>query len=266
LSRRFPQITEALAELPDGTVVDGEVVAMGDDGRPNFNLLQNFKSEAKGIRFFVFDLLCHQNHDLTSLHLTKRRELLRALTFSDNRIVSLNYLEAAPKELLAAVRAQSLEGIIGKRKDSLYEPGKRSGAWIKYRVNAGQELVIGGYIPGGRGIDSIIVGFYQERNLVYVARVRNGFVPATRRMVFEKLKPLVRSDCPFVNLPETRKGRWGEGLTADEMRKCVWVQPKLVAQIEFLQWTGSDHLRHSKFAGLREDKDAATVRKEQSST
>jgi ATP-dependent DNA ligase len=106
LSRQFPQIVEALVGLPDGTVIDGEVVAVGNDGRPNFNLLQNFKSEAKRIRFFVFDLLCHQNHDLTSLHLTKRRELLRALTFKDNRIVSLDYLEAAPRELRAAVRAQ----------------------------------------------------------------------------------------------------------------------------------------------------------------
>jgi len=164
--------------------------------------------------------------------------------------------------MLSAVRAQGLEGIIGKRKDSVYEPGKRSGAWIKYRVNTGQELVIGGYIPGGQGLNSIIIGFCRDKNLIYVARVRNGFVPATRRMMFERLKPLVRPECPFVNLPQTHKGRWGEGLTADEMRKCVWVQPKLVAPIEFLEWTGSDHLRHSKFAGLRRDKDAASVRKE----
>ena len=262
LNRQFPQIAEALADLPNGTVIDGEVVAMGDDGRPNFNLLQNFKSEAKRIRFFVFDLLCYENRDLTGLNLVKRRELLRSVVFADNRIITLDYLEAAPQDMLAAIRAQGLEGIIGKRKDGVYEPGKRSGSWIKYRVNAGQELVIGGYIPGGQGVDSIIVGFYRDKNLIYVARVRNGFVPATRRMVFEKLRPLMQPECPFVNLPETNKGRWGEGLTADEMRKCVWVQPRLVAQIEFLEWTGSDHLRHSKFAGLREDKDPAMVRKE----
>lgn len=122
--------------------------------------------------------------------ITKRRELLRTLTFADNRIISLDYLEAAPQELLAAVRAQGLEGIIGKRKDSVYEPGKRSGAWIKYRVNAGQELVIGGYIPGGQRVDSIIVGFYREKDLIYVARVRNGFLPASRRQVFGRLRSL----------------------------------------------------------------------------
>jgi len=262
LNRQFPQIAEALKDLPDGTVIDGEMVAMGDDGRPNFNLMQNFKSEAQRIRFFVFDLLCHQNHDLTGLKLVQRRELLRSLTFTDSRVISLDYLEAAPRDMLAAVRTQGLEGVIGKRKDSVYEPGKRSGSWIKYRVNAGQEFVIGGYISGGQGVDSIIVGFYRDTKLIYVARVRNGFVPATRRTMFEKLKPLVQPDCPFVNLPETHKGRWGEGLTADEMRKCVWIQPKLVAQIEFLEWTGSDHLRHSKFAGLREDKDPRSVVKE----
>lgn len=89
----------------------------------------------------------------------------------------------------------------------MYEPGKRSGAWVKYRVNAGQELVIGGYIPGGRGVDLIIVGFYRDKKLIYVARVRNGFVPEPRRMMSEKLKLLVRTECPFANLPETRKCR-----------------------------------------------------------
>jgi bifunctional non-homologous end joining protein LigD len=96
-----------------------------------------------------------------------------------------------------------------------------------------------------------------------VARVRNGFVPATRRQVFEKLRPRMTPNCPFVNLPETHKGRWGEGLTAEDMKKCVWVRSELVAQIEFLEWTESDHLRHSKFAGLRDDKNPRSVIKEE---
>ena len=164
--------------------------------------------------------------------------------------------------MLRAVHQQRLEGVIAKRKDSRYEAGKRSGSWAKYRLNRGQELVIGGYVPGTHGLDSIIVGYYRGKDLFYIARVRNGFVPATRRQVFAKLQPLLVSDCPFVNLPETHKGRWGDGLTADDMEKCVWVRPELVAQIEFLEWTESDHLRHSKFAGLREDKDARAVVKE----
>ena len=97
---------------------------------------------------------------------------------------------------------------------------------------------------------------------MYIARVRNGFVPALRRQVFAKLRPLEVAVCPFVNLPEAHKGRWDDGLTADDMRKCVWVRPQVVAQIEFLEWTESDHLRHAKFAGLRDDKDPRKVIKE----
>ena len=109
LNHQFPQIAEALKDLPDGTVVDGEIVAMGDDGKPTFNLLQNFKSEAKRIRFFVFDLLCHQNRDLTGLDLMQRRELLRSLKLTDSRVIRLDYLEASPLDMLAAVRVQGLE-------------------------------------------------------------------------------------------------------------------------------------------------------------
>ena len=164
--------------------------------------------------------------------------------------------------MLSAVREQRLEGIVGKRKDSVYEPGKRSGAWIKHRVNLGQEFVVGGFTPGPHGLDAIIVGYYRGKDLIYVARTRNGFVPASRRRAFEKLRPLVTPKCPFVNLPETRKARWGEALTAEKMKKCIWVRPEIVAQVEFLEWTDADHLRHSKFAGLRDDKSAREVVKE----
>ena len=123
--------------------------------------------------------------------------------------------------------------------------------------------MIGGYTPGPHGLDAIIVGYYRDHELIYVARTRNGFVPASRRTVFEKPKPLVIADCPFVNLPETRKPRWGDALDAEKMKNCVWVRPELVAQIEFLEWTDADRLRHSKFVGLREDKDPRSVVKEQ---
>jgi len=117
------------------------------------------------------------------------------------------------------------------------------------RVNLEQEFVIGGFTPGPHGLDAIIVGFYRDDELIYVARTRNGFVPASRRRVFEKLRPLVTPECPFVNLPETRKARWGEALTAEKMKKCVWVRPEVVAVLEFLEWTEGDRLRHSKFVG-----------------
>jgi DNA ligase D-like protein (predicted ligase) len=259
---QYPYIIEALSDLPENTVVDGEVVALDDAGRPNFNLLQHSRSHASRICYFVFDLLVHNNRDLTRLSYIQRCEIMVTLKFRSPRIRITHHFETSAEEMILAVRDQGLEGVVAKRKDSLYESGRRTGAWAKYRLNRGQELVIGGYVPGPHGLDSIIVGYYRANELVYVARVRNGFVPASRRQVFEKLRHLTNPTCPFTNLPETHKGRWGEGLTAEDMKKCVWVRPALVAQIEFLEWTESNHLRHSKFGGLREDKDAGTVVKE----
>ncbi len=241
LNKQFPYIVEGLGDLPAETVVDGELVAIDDSGRPDFNLLQNFRSEASRIHYYVFDLLCCKGRDLTGLPLIERRALLKSfVAIHDKRIMISDYIEAAPTDLVSAAREQGLEGVIGKRKDSLYQPGRRTGTWIKYRVNRGQELVIGGYVPGSHGLDSIVVGYYKGDDLIYVARVRNGFVPASRRQVFGKLQLRVIPKCPFVNLPETRRSRWGEGLTAEGMKKCVWVRPELVAQIEFLEWTDSE--------------------------
>jgi ATP-dependent DNA ligase len=197
--------------------VDGEIVALDDDGRPVFNLLQNFTSESGRIRYFVFDLICYKDRDLTRLPLLKRREMLRSLKFDAGRIAISDYVDASADQMLAAVRGQRLEGVVGKQRDSIYEPGKRNGAWIKHRVNLGQEFVIGGFTPGPHGLDAIIVGYYRGDDLVYVARTRNGFVPPSRRRLFYKLKPLVVPNCPFVNLPETHKARWGEALTADRV-------------------------------------------------
>jgi len=240
-NRQYPYIIEALSDLPENTVVDGEVVALDDAGRPDFNLLQHSRSQASRICYFLFDLLVFQNHDLTRLPFTDRRQIMSSvLKFRSPRIRMAQHFETTAEEMLLAVRQQGLEGVIAKRKDSRYEAGKRSGSWVKYRLNRGQELVIGGYVPGAHGLDSIIVGYYRGKELVYIARVRNGFVPATRRQVFGKLQQLVALDCPFVNLPEAHKGRWGDGLTAEDMKKCVWARPELVAQIEFLEWTESE--------------------------
>jgi bifunctional non-homologous end joining protein LigD len=262
--RQFPSIVDALADLPEGTVVDGELVAIDESGRPDFNLLQNFRAEASRIHYYVFDLLCWQGCDLTRLALIERRALLKGfLAVQDKRIRIVNYVEATPNDLLAAVREQRLEGIVGKQKDSHYQPGKRSAAWIKYRVNRGQEFVIGSYFPRPHGIDSLIVGYYDGDKLMYVARTRSGFVPASRRQVFSKLKHLVTPVCPFANLPETRRSRFGEELNAEKMKKAVWLKPQAAVQIEFLEWTEADRLRHSKFAGFREDKNPRSVVKEE---
>jgi ATP-dependent DNA ligase len=116
---------------------------------------------------------------------------------------------ASAAEVVAAVKKQGLEGVIAKRRDSLYEPGRRSGAWVKMRINKGQELVIGGYVPSGKNFDSLIVGYYEGDDLIYIARVRSGFVPALRAKVFEGIRKHETKTCPFSNLPQRDKGRWG---------------------------------------------------------
>jgi ATP-dependent DNA ligase len=168
------------------------------------------------------------------------------------------------REMLKFIKSHGLEGAVAKRSDSVYQLGQRTGLWSKYRVNLEQEFVIGGYIPSNPGVDSLVVGFYRGKDLVYAARVRAGLVPATRREVFEQLKHLKTPKCPFVNLPEPAAGRWGQGLTAEKMKQCVWVRPELVARIQLLEWTGADHLRHTKFIALRDDKDPSMVVRETS--
>jgi DNA ligase D-like protein (predicted ligase) len=259
---QYPQIVQALGGLPEGTVLDGEIVALDDEGRPNFNLLQRSRAESRRICYFVFDLVVHQNRDVTGLRLAERRELLETILRPNSRIRILDQFEVRADDIVAAVREQKLEGVIAKHKDSHYEPGKRTGSWVKYRVNRGQEFVIGGYIPGPHGFDSLILGYYRGKDLVYVARTRNGFVPVQRREIFQKLRGLVSSKMPFVNLPDKHPSRWGESLTAEKMKQCIWLRPEMVAQIEFVEWTEADRLRHSKFVRLRDDKDPQKVVKE----
>jgi ATP-dependent DNA ligase len=134
-NQQYPYIVEALSDLPNGTVIDGEIVALGDSGRPEFNQLQSYRRDAGRIRYFVFDLLCQQNRDTTRLPLVERRELLRSLKFQSSRIQLVDYLETSAANIVAEVKEQGLEGVIAKRRDSLYQSGRRTGAWVKYRIN-----------------------------------------------------------------------------------------------------------------------------------
>jgi hypothetical protein len=161
--------------------------------------------------------------------------------------------DAALVDLIAAVRAQELEGLVAKRLDSVYEPGARSGAWRKMRLNKSAEFVIGGYTRGGRTFEALVLGRYEGERIVCVARTRVGFSPASRQRLMTRLRPLEIPECPFANLPEVRSGRWGEGLTADKMKECVWVRPELLAEIEFVEWTPEGHLRHARFIALRDE-------------
>jgi DNA ligase D-like protein (predicted ligase) len=259
---RYPAVAKALAPLPDETVIDGEVVALDESGRPSFNILQNHASSGAPIVYYVFDVLVLDGRNVMVEPLSVRRELLRTeiLPKLGEPIRHCPELNAGLADVIASVRAAGLEGLVAKRLDSRYESGQRSGAWQKMRINQGQEFVIGGYTVGGKTFDALIFGYYEGDRLLYVARTRNGFTPALRDQLFKRFRGLEIAECPFANLPEARNGRWEEGLTADKMKECRWLKPVLVGQVEFVEWTPDRHLRHSRFVALREDRDARDVR------
>ena len=260
LNKKFQYIADALKKLPDGTVLDGELVAMDTDGRSNFNQLQNFRSAELTVHYYAFDVLMHKGQLLTQEPLEKRRAIL-AKILPRNDHISISVVDTSAPKMLEFVTKHGLEGVIAKRTDSVYEPGTRSGLWSKYRLNLGQEFVIGGYTPGNP-FDALIVGFYKGKNLMFASRVRAGFVPATRREVFAQIKHLKIAKCPFANLPEQSEGRWGQGLTAEKMKNCIWLKPEAVVRIDFAQWTGADKLRHTKFVAMRDDKNPKKVVRE----
>jgi DNA ligase D-like protein (predicted ligase) len=262
LNRKFHYIATALKKLPDNTVLDGEIVALDSKGKSDFGLLQNFRSAESQIHFYVFDLLFLKGKDVSQLPLKERRSLFTKIIPRNEHISACAVERGSYAKLLKFVKQHGLEGIIAKRFDSPYEPGKRSGLWQKYRLNLQQEFVIGGYTRGLDSFDALIIGFYRDEDLIFAARVRAGFLPSTRREVYAKLKGLKATKCPFVNLPQTEPGRWGQGLTAEKMQQCVWLKPECVVRIDFAEWTSANHLRHPKYAGLRDDKDPKKVVKE----
>jgi DNA ligase D-like protein (predicted ligase) len=263
LTKQFPNIARACEQLPTNTLVDGEVVAIDETGHISFSLLQHHRSKAQALIFYVFDVLIYGSRSLAAIPLHRRRELLsetfRRRKREASAIALSESIDASPTELIPIAKEFGFEGIIAKRKDSLYESGKRTGAWLKYRIHRGQEFVIGGYVPADP-FDSLIVGYYEGDKLYFVGKVRNGFVPQVRREVARRFKGLEIGSWPFANLPEKKRTLWA--LTREEMKNCRWLKPALVAQIEFAEWTPDGHLRHAKFVGLREDKNAADVKRE----
>jgi bifunctional non-homologous end joining protein LigD len=206
--------------------------------------------------------LLHLNgKDLQIEALTTRRAALQKNPRRLGRGVSAE-LPGSAEDVIHAVTEVGLEGIVAKRRDSRYESGKRSGVWQKFKLQQRQEFVIGGYKPENNNFQSIVVGYYEKKKLRFAARVRAGFTAAQRAALFELLRPLKTETCRFADLPSGKSGHWGEGVTAEDMKALRWVKPRLVAEIAFTEWTRDGHLRHSAFAGLRTDKDARSVVRE----
>lgn len=238
------------------TVGTTEIVVLDATGRPNFGLLQNAfdRLSTDTIVYYIFDAPFLAGEDLRELELVERRDRLRAVLapVSSAMLRFSEQLDAPPAEVMVAACQLGLEGLIGKRKDSRYVH-RRSPDWIKLKCGLRQEFVVGGYSKphGSRaGIGSLLLGVHDKKgSLIYVGSVGTGFDDRTLRDLLRKLRPLVIPDSPFAPSRELDK-------------KAVWVDPELVVEVAFAEWTQSGSVRHATFRGLRTDKPAAAVVRE----
>ena len=269
LDGRFPEIVEAVKNLPVREyVIDGEVVALDEDGRSSFQLLQGLEMEGRKapLRFYVFDLLQLDGKTLLGLPLEQRKQVLAKIC--ENVGDPIRYsgeISGDVKSLLAEVKRRGLEGLIGKQRNSVYEPGRRSGTWIKLKCINEQEFVIGGYTPpaGSRKyFGAILVGYYEIGKLRFAGKVGSGFTEKSLSMLHKKFRGEEHDDCPFVDLPSKQGGEWVQGITPSMMKKMHWVNPTFVAEIKFAEWTRDQKLRQPVFLGMREDKAATEVKRE----
>ena len=256
----YPSVVRTLGELKaPSALVDGELVAIDEEGRPSFQALHH--QSAHTVVYYAFDLLQIAGRDLTREPLDLRRQLLAAAAQGTSILVS-EPLPGTPAQIEKAVRELGLEGVVAKRRSSRYEAGRRSDAWLKVRFSRRQEFVVGGYKPANAGFDSVLVGYYDRGRLYYAGKVRAGFTPHARADLMRRLAPIERRSCPFVNLPSTRSSHWGEGVTAEDMAALKWVKPAVVVEVAFTEWTRDGNLRHAAYVGPREDKPAREVRRE----
>lgn len=258
----WPELVGLPATLPASTaLLDGELVATDADGRPDFGLLQqrmhvmdpaeaSRRSTEVPVAYVVFDLLHLDGHDLTALPLIDRRRLLDQVLEPGPRWRCSPLHDDGPA-LLAAATKRGLEGVVAKRLDSRYEPGKRTRSWRKVKVRRRQEMVVGGWLPGegnraGR-IGALLVGYHDvpgDGPLRFSGRVGTGFGDAELQRLADRFDDLVTGQCPF-DPPPPR---------ADLVRGVTWLRPELVVELAFGEWTGDGRLRHPSYLGLRTDK------------
>jgi bifunctional non-homologous end joining protein LigD len=258
-TQRFENVAKELVKAvktPD-CVVDGEVCALDEEGRPSFSAMQQGK-RGTPIVYFVFDLLEVEGESLVELPIEERRKRLEKLLDKRNRTVRYSETFDDGDALLEAANQQSLEGIMAKRLGSKYLPGRRSSEWLKIKGRGRQEFVIAGYTRGqGRRagtFGSLVLATYEGDDLVYVGNVGTGFNDREIDELLSKLKPLERDTAPFEAPPKMPRVRKGD---------VVWAEPKLVAEVEFVEWTHDGHLRAPAYKGLRDDKEATEVRREE---
>ena len=247
---RFPEVAAAVGALsPDSFTLDGELVAHDGSDFVGFGQLQQHQSRHRVV-YAVFDLLNLLGEDTTSLGQADRRRLLTRVVTAGPHLQPVDELAGDPAELLASACRDGWEGLVAKQARAPYAPG-RSGRWVKLKCSASQELVIGGWTEpqGSRThIGAILVGYYEDGALRYAGKVGSGFTAGTLALLAGELAPLGRADSPF----------------AERVRepRVHWVEPRLVAEVAFSEWTRDGRLRHPRFEGLRPDKDAGSVVRE----
>jgi bifunctional non-homologous end joining protein LigD len=264
LTADFPQIVKAIAKLPvKRCIVDGELVAFDDEGRTSFQILQNRGQETVDMYYILFDLVQLDGKSLLKVPLAERRAALeKMLAKARDPLRFSGSFHAAPAKIWKEVKRLGLEGVIAKRVGSEYEPGRRSGAWVKVKAQNEQEFVIGGYTPpqGSRKhFGSILVGYYEKGKLMFASGVGSGFTHRSLEALYKTFQKLRQSECPFANLPWPKPRG---GFSKADMRRATWLEPKLVCQVKFYEWTRDGNLRQPVFLGLREDKKAMEVVRE----
>lgn len=264
LTSDFPAVREAVRGINAETaIIDGEIVAIDSKGCPSFQALQNRASSGRiwQIVYYAFDLLNLNGQDWTKKPLYKRKSKLSEL-LADSEVRYNAELPGSSANVVQTIESAGLEGIVAKRRESFYRAGTRVSSWLKFKIDKSQEFVIGGYKPDVGSFQSILVGYYDAKKLIFSGKVRQGFNRMSRRRLIETMRPLLASKCPFDNLPSSRRSHFGEGITAHEMKELCWLKPKLIAQVKFTEWTDYGLLRHATFGGLRDDKKPTAIVRE----
>jgi bifunctional non-homologous end joining protein LigD len=248
-------------------IVDGEVVAIDEAGRPDFGLLQERISQSRGGRganglvYQVFDLLHFDGKSLLKVPLEDRKRLLRSILRESSHVRFASHVTGEGEAFMEAARAKGLEGIVAKLRRSSYEPGRRTPAWLKLKIRPEQELVVGGWTPGegnARDLGAVAVGVYEDGKLRFAGKVGSGFTATTRKRLLEAMKPLVSDDPPFdPPPPQDYRGRWG-----GDLRGITWIRPEIVIRAELGGWTRDGHVRQTSFKGIELGKDPRSVVRE----